>query len=94
MSFLRTLFSLVHTSETTSRSVTHPQITKGQARLTLEFFVDEFPEKKLQLIDMGILSILLSPGLGCHTVVCMLINYLISFNLCVVSSVVKVSGYY
>jgi hypothetical protein len=43
---------------------------------------------------MGILSLLLSPGLGCHTAVRRLINYLISFSLCVVSSVVEVSGYY
>jgi hypothetical protein len=40
----------------TSRSVTHPQIAPG------EFFSDELPEKKVYLIDMSILSILLSPG--------------------------------
>src|SRR6185312_9888639 len=51
----------------TSRSVTHPQISPGQARLTSEFFGDQLPEKKLQLIGMNILLILLSPGPGCHT---------------------------
>ena len=39
----------------TSRSVTHPQIAPGKARLTPEFFSDELPEKKLQLIDTSIL---------------------------------------
>jgi hypothetical protein len=39
-------------------------IALGQARLTLEFFGDGLPEKKLQLIGMSILLILLSPGLG------------------------------
>src|SRR5664279_435723 len=34
----------------TSRSVTHPQIALGQARLTFEFFVNELPEQKLQLV--------------------------------------------
>ena len=32
----------------TSRSVTHPQIAPDQARLTSEFFSNEFPENKLQ----------------------------------------------
>ena len=41
-------------------------IALGQARLTLELFVDELPEKKLQLIGMSILLILLSPRLGCY----------------------------
>ena len=50
----------------TSRSVTHPQISSGQARLTSELFGDQLPEKKLQLIGMSILLILLSPGPGCH----------------------------
>jgi hypothetical protein len=35
--------------------------------LNLEFFSDELPEKKLQLVDMSILSILLSPRPGCHS---------------------------
>jgi hypothetical protein len=42
------------------------QIAPGQARLTLEFFGDWLPEKKLQLIDMSILLILLSPRPGCY----------------------------
>lgn len=50
----------------TSRWVTHHQIAPGQARLTSEFFSDELPEKKLQLVDMSILSILLSPESGYH----------------------------
>jgi len=52
----------------TSRSVIHPQIVPGQACLTLEFFTDQLPEKKLQLVRMSILLILLSLGLGCHNV--------------------------
>jgi hypothetical protein len=44
----------------TSRLVTHRQIAPGQARLTWSFFSDELPEKKVYLIDMSILSILLS----------------------------------
>ena len=48
------------------RSVTHPQITPGQTRLTSEFFGDRLPKKKLQLVDISILLILLSPGSGCH----------------------------
>src|SRR3954462_7125749 len=51
----------------TSRSVTHPRIALGQARLTLEFFSNELPEKKLQLVGMGFLSILLSHAPGSHT---------------------------
>nr|ABB47084.1 retrotransposon protein, putative, unclassified [Oryza sativa Japonica Group] len=47
------------------------QIAPGQARLTLEFFGDWLPEKKLekklQLVDMSILLILLSPRPGCYT---------------------------
>ena len=37
-----------------------------QSRLTLEFFGDRLPEKKLQLVYMSILLILLSPRPGCH----------------------------
>ena len=51
----------------TSRSVTHPQIALGQARLTPEFFANELPEKKLQLVDMSILSILLRPEPESHS---------------------------
>jgi hypothetical protein len=50
----------------TSRSVTHPKIALGQAHLTLEFFGDGLPEKKLQLVGMIILLFLLSPGPGCY----------------------------
>ena len=50
----------------TSRSVTHAQISPGQARLTSEFFGDQLLEKKLQLACMSILLILLSLGPGCH----------------------------
>ena len=50
----------------TFRTVTHPQIAPGQARLTSEFFEELLPEKKLQLVGMSILLILLSPGPGCH----------------------------
>src|SRR4051812_42138085 len=50
----------------TSRSVTHPIIPLGQTRLTLEFFSNELPEKKLQLVGMSILSILLSHVLRSH----------------------------
>jgi hypothetical protein len=41
-------------------------IVLGQVRLTLEFFGDGLPEKKLQLVGMNILLIMLSPGLGCY----------------------------
>src|SRR3954471_5991432 len=44
----------------TSQSVTHPQIAPSQARLTLEFFEDVLPEKKVHLVDMSSLSFLLS----------------------------------
>jgi hypothetical protein len=37
-------------------------ITPGQARLTLELFGDGLLKKKLQLVDMSILLILISPG--------------------------------
>ena len=50
----------------TSRSITHPQVAPSQAHLTSKFFSNEVPEKKLQLIDMSILSILLSPEPGSH----------------------------
>ncbi|KAB8086748.1 hypothetical protein EE612_010257, partial [Oryza sativa] len=50
-----------------SSPVGHPsQTAQGQARLTLEFFGDWLPEKKLQLVDMSILLILLSPRPGCY----------------------------
>jgi hypothetical protein len=44
--------------------VSHPFPNRsGPSTLNPEFLWSEFPEKKLQLVDMGIL---LSPGLGCH----------------------------
>jgi hypothetical protein len=45
----------------TFRSITHPKIVLGQARLTLRFFRDKLP-KKVHLVGMNILSILLSLG--------------------------------
>jgi hypothetical protein len=50
----------------TSQSITHPKITPGQARLTLEFFAGRLPEKKVYLDGTSILSILLSLEPGCH----------------------------
>jgi hypothetical protein len=35
--------------------------------LNLKFFPDKLPEKKVYLVDMSILSIILSPGPGCNT---------------------------
>jgi hypothetical protein len=46
------------TPRKTSRSVTHPEISLGQARLIPEFFTDEFSKKKVYLGGMSILSIL------------------------------------
>jgi hypothetical protein len=54
------------TPRKTSQAFTHPEIALSQARLTLEFFVGELPEKKVYLGDMSILSILLSLEPGCH----------------------------
>jgi hypothetical protein len=54
------------TPEKTSRSVTHPEIALGQARLTSEFFSIGVPEKKVYLDGMSILSIILSLESGCH----------------------------
>jgi hypothetical protein len=51
----------------TFRSVTHPEIAPGQARLTPEFFADRLLEKKLQLGGISMLLILLSRG-GCYKV--------------------------
>jgi hypothetical protein len=39
----------------------------GPSTLNPEFLWSEFPEKKLQLVDMSILLILLSPRPGYHT---------------------------
>jgi hypothetical protein len=64
--FLHTLSSLVSTrEELPGRS----PITPGQARLTLEFFRDGLPEKKLQLVGKSILLILLSTGPRCYITV-------------------------
>uniref|UniRef100_A0A0D3GMC2 Uncharacterized protein n=1 Tax=Oryza barthii TaxID=65489 RepID=A0A0D3GMC2_9ORYZ len=49
-----------------SQSVTHPEIAPGQSTLNLRVR-DQLPEKKLQLVDMSILLILLSPEPGYHT---------------------------
>ena len=65
MSHTHPLKRLTHSGRT-SRSVTHPQISPGQARLTSEFFGDRLPEKKLQLVGINILLILLNPGPGYH----------------------------
>jgi hypothetical protein len=54
------------TPEKTSRSVIHPEIASGQARLTPEFFARGLLKKKVYLGGMSILSILLSLELGCH----------------------------
>jgi hypothetical protein len=53
----------------TSRSVTHPEIALGQARLTPEFFADELPKNKVYLDGMSILSILLSLESICHNLI-------------------------
>jgi hypothetical protein len=48
-------------------SVGHPSSNHSRpSTLNLEFFSDELPEKKVYLVDMSILSILLSPGPGYH----------------------------
>jgi hypothetical protein len=50
----------------TSRSVTHPKIAIGQARLTQRFFRGRLLKKKKHLVDMTTLLILLSLGDGYH----------------------------
>jgi hypothetical protein len=57
------LLSSLYAPGKTFRSVTHPEIAPGQARLTLEFFADGLPEKKLQLSGISMLLILLSRGM-------------------------------
>ena len=54
-------------------------ITPGQARLTLEFLRDGLPEKKLQLVGMSILLILLSPGLGCYSILLEQLGHSLSY---------------
>jgi hypothetical protein len=46
------------TPEKTSRSVTHPEIALGQTRLTLKFFADRLPKKKVYIDGKSILSII------------------------------------
>jgi hypothetical protein len=46
----------------TFRSVIHPEIALGQARLTLKLFTLGLSEKKVYINDMSILSILLKPS--------------------------------
>jgi hypothetical protein len=46
----------------------HPSSNRSRlSMLNPEFFSDELPENKVYLVDMSILSILLSPRPGCHT---------------------------
>jgi hypothetical protein len=52
--------------EKTSRPVTHPMITLGQACLTSRFFRDRLPKNKMHLVGMSTLLILLSLGPGYH----------------------------
>jgi hypothetical protein len=48
--------------------VGHPSSNRSRpSTFNLEFFSNVLPEKKVYLVDMSILSILLSPGPGCHT---------------------------
>jgi hypothetical protein len=56
-------YTLCPHSGRTFRSVTHHSRPR---RLTLEFFGDGLPKKKLQLVGMSIKLILLSPGPGCY----------------------------
>jgi hypothetical protein len=64
-SFVRTLFSLMHTWE--NFPIDHPsQITPSQARLTWRFFRDRLLKKKMHLVGMITLLILLSLGPGNH----------------------------
>jgi hypothetical protein len=57
-SFVRTLYSLMHTRE--NFPVSHPsQITQSQTHLTWSFFQDRLPEK-MHLVIMDTLLILLS----------------------------------
>jgi hypothetical protein len=62
--------------------VGHPSSNRSSpSTLNLEFFSDELPEKKVYLVDMSILSILLSPGPGCHISGCILHSEQILFTL-------------
>jgi hypothetical protein len=57
----------LYTPGKTSRSVTHPEIALGQARLTPEFFAGGLPKKKVYLGGMSTLPILLSLEPGYHS---------------------------
>jgi hypothetical protein len=49
--------------------VGHPSPNRSEpSKLNPDFIWSEFPEKKLQLVDISILSILLNPEPGCHNV--------------------------
>jgi hypothetical protein len=49
-------------------SVGHPSANRSRpSTLNLEFFSYELPKKKVYLVNMSILSILLSPEPECHT---------------------------
>jgi hypothetical protein len=51
----------------TTSPVGHPSSNCSRpSTLNLEFFSDELLEKKVYLVDMSILSIILSPRPGCH----------------------------
>jgi hypothetical protein len=64
-SFVRTLSSLMRTQE--NFPVGHPsQIAPSQAHLTLRFFRDMLPKKKMHLVGMITLLILLSLRPGYH----------------------------
>jgi hypothetical protein len=64
-SFVRTLFSLMHTRE--NFPVGHPsQIAPSQERLPWRSFRDRLPKKKMHLVGMNTLLILLSLGPGYH----------------------------
>jgi hypothetical protein len=66
MSLLCTLYPHSCTPKKTYRSLNHPKIALGQARLTERFFLDKLPKKKMHLIDMSTLLILLSLRPGYH----------------------------
>jgi hypothetical protein len=66
MSLLCTLCPHSCAPDNTSRFVTHPKITPGEARLTWRVFRDRLQKKKIHLASMSILLILLSLVPGYH----------------------------
>jgi hypothetical protein len=61
-------FFLTHAHPGKDFPVGHPSSNRSRpSTLNLEFFSDELPQKKIYLVDMSILSIILSLGLRCHT---------------------------